>query len=361
MFLRVICVLVLSGILVAGLWPFRAPKNDVQWSNQRNGLLFGEYGSIVSAGRFEARPQGDGPCSLEIWLEPKWSLSSGTILAFYSADSHLVTFSLRQSRHDLELQSASSDPLRQREVSKTYVENVFSRHTPVLFTLSSNQEGTTIYADGVLVRKVPNFRISSQNLTGRLIIANSAVKADEWLGRVRGLAMYDRAWTADEVSHGYVVWTKGPQRALAADSSVALYLFQEGTGNTVHNQVDSATDLVIPERFFVLHQQFLERPWDEFRPGSSYWKDVGVNVAGFIPLGLFFYVYLSGACKVEHSAAITVALGFAVSLTIEVLQAFLPTRNSGMTDLLTNTLGTAIGVMLFRRGTVRALMSRVLY
>jgi glycopeptide antibiotics resistance protein len=109
----------------------------------------------------------------------------------------------------------------------------------------------------------------------------------------------------------------------------------------------SAPDLLIRERFFVLDKWFLEPFWKEFRPGWSYWKDVGINIAGFVPLGFFFCLYLSLIRRVEHPALVTIPVGFSVSLVIEVLQAFLPTRDSGTTDLITNTFGTALGVILF--------------
>ena len=47
--LRLLCVSVLAGILVAGLWPFHAPRNDVAWLNDGNGLRFGRHGVMLSS------------------------------------------------------------------------------------------------------------------------------------------------------------------------------------------------------------------------------------------------------------------------------------------------------------------------
>ena len=348
MFLRAGCAFVLFGILVAGLWPFHAPKNEVSWLNHGNGLFFGKYGSIVSAGPIKVDPlRPDSACSLEIWLEPRRVHSSGTVLAFYWPDDGVIPFALRQSLGDLVIQRTSQDQLHHAKKVKIYVDDVFSHQKPVLVTISSGQAGTTVYEDGAFVKRSAKFRFSSRDFTGKVIVGNSPVTTDDWSGQLRGLAIYDRELTADEVSQHFAHWTNSEDQDLArSEGAVALYLFNEGNGSVVHNQVDSATDLLIPERFFVLHEQFLERPWDEFRQDWSYWKDIGINVAGFIPLGFFFFAYFCSVRKIKRPVLVTIVLGFTISLTIEVLQAFLPTRDSGMTDLITNTFGTALGAIL---------------
>jgi len=100
-------------------------------------------------------------------------------------------------------------------------------------------------------------------------------------------------------------------------------------------------------------------PWDEFQPSWSYWKNVMINIGGFVPLGFFFCAYLVSVRRMNRAVLATIVLGGVVSLTIEVLQAFLPTRDSGMTDLITNTLGTVIGTALYSSKSVQAIFAVV--
>ena len=359
MLLRAACALVLLCILVAGLWPFHAPRNDVSWLDLKNGILFGKHGSIVSAGPFKAHAsQGDNSCSLEIWLKPSRIDPGGMILAFYWPESRVATLALRQYQTGLVVERDFEH--RFNEKAEVYVGDVLTIQQPVLVTITSGNAGTAVYADGTVVKRVQDYAISNRDLTGQLVVGNAPSTTYSWSGQLRGLAVYNRELSPADVSQNFQDWTKGGQlNSAKSEGIVARYLFDEGKGNVVHNQVDSATDLLIPERFFVLHEQFLERPWDEYHPGWRYWKNIGINVVGFIPLGFFFYAYFSQVQKFGNSTALTIVFGFAVSLTIEVLQSFLPTRDSGMTDLFTNTLGTAIGVMMFRHRVAQAVLVRM--
>jgi len=70
-------------------------------------------------------------------------------------------------------------------------------------------------------------------------------------------------------------------------------------------------------------------------------------VCGFVPLGFFFTAYFTSVRQIKQATFVTITVGALLSLAIEALQAYLPTRNSGGTDLITNTFGTAVGVALY--------------
>ena len=98
----------------------------------------------------------------------------------------------------------------------------------------------------------------------------------------------------------------------------------------------------------VVNKIFMEPFWKEFNMSRSYWFAVLKNIVGFLPLGFCFYAYVS-VLQIKRTTLFTVFLGCVVSVTIEILQAYLPTRDSGMTDIITNTLGTWGGVLLYQR------------
>ena len=83
-----LCIFVLCAILVAGLWPFHAPLNEVSWLTNANGLRFGRYATILSSGAFATPSSQDEEfCSIEIWLRPHRDLqisdSPGWQAGFY--------------------------------------------------------------------------------------------------------------------------------------------------------------------------------------------------------------------------------------------------------------------------------------
>jgi hypothetical protein len=358
--LTLLCVSVLAGILVAGLWPFHAPMNDVTWLDDGSGLRFGRHGVMLSSEAPDpAGLKSGNNCSVEIRVQPAFIDSGGTLLAFYSSGNRTVAFSLHQSLDDLLLRRVNVD--RKRRVrSKWYIDHVFRKNKQMIVTITASPQSTMVYVNGAPVGASARFGLSSQDLTGQLVVGNRPLVDNGWQGQLRGLAVYNRELTPAEVSQHYADWTTNQGAKIKNDRPAALYLFNEGLGAVVHDQMNPANDLHIPDRYFVLHAPFLELPWDEFEFSWSYCKDLLINIAGFVPLGFFFCADFSQVRRLDRSVLATIVLGAVVSCAIEVLQAFLPTRNSGMTDIVTNTLGTTFGAMLYRCQLIRGLFVAVL-
>ena len=68
-FLPAICIAVVCGLLVLGLWHFHAPRNEVTRLGNENGLRFADAGTVVSMGEFRVG-RDESSCSIEVWVQP---------------------------------------------------------------------------------------------------------------------------------------------------------------------------------------------------------------------------------------------------------------------------------------------------
>jgi len=346
--LSILCIAVLCIILSLGLWPFHAPRNDVTWLKDRDGLRFGNYATVMSTGAFPA-DQSSQPrsCSVEMCLQAARAGNEGTVLTLY-VPKQPVVLSLRQSLGDLELRSGKDRRHR------FYVNNVFRPGRPAFVTVTSGAQGTAVYVNGALLRTVRAFQFAPVACAGRLIVGDSPLQQDPWSGQLWGLAIYASELPAQAVLQHYRAWAHGGKPQADAHQYMAgLYLFDERAGAIVHNHARPGLDLSIPSTYYVQDKIFLEPFWDEFAVSWSYVKGILKNIVGFVPLGFCFCAYFELIWKTRRAVLVTVVLGGAVSLTIEVLQGFLPTRDSGTTDLITNTFGTWIGVVLYHAASAR--------
>jgi len=352
-----VCALVLCSVLAVGLWPFQRPWNAVTWLGSGNGLRFGDDATILSSGAFQMEGSlEEASCSLEIWLQSGLTSASNSLLSF-STPENAQQFSLHQYFSSLILKRQIQDG--QPRAAVIGIEDVFRQIKPKFITITSGTQETAMYVDGALASTFPRFRLG-KDFTGQLVIGTSPVINDSWSGQLRGLAIYHRELTPAQVFQHYQSWTTQGRPQLSGDERmIALYLLNEHAGRVVHNAVQPGIDLRIPKRYSLLHQEFLEPLWREYKPGWRHWASILLNIVGFIPVGFFICAYWSSLCPTTRATLAITVMGLAVSLTIEVLQSYLPTRNSGTTDLLTNTLGTFLGVRLYGSNATRILLAKV--
>jgi len=353
------CVATLAIILVAGLWPFHSPKNDVTWLAGGNGIRIGNHGCLVSSGPLRAYDSKDNSSgSLELWIKPAFATKGRrTILAFEGPGDDATAFSLQQNGNTLIIQRKNTDVNGVLHTAEFVFREALVGDSRTELTVTMGPHDTRVYRNGVLATTSLLIGNPTPVFAGRLVLGNFLNVGGTWPGQVYGLAIYGRQLAPEEVTSHYEEWNNSHQPTVTQqERPVALYSFTERAGRTVHDQLGSHNNLLIPERYLVLHPQFLSAPWRHFRSTPGYWKDVAINIIGFVPFGFSFFAYFSTVRVSKKAALIAVLLGFFTSLTIEVLQAWLPTRNSGINDLITNTLGTGLGVLLCRSPLIRIVL-----
>jgi hypothetical protein len=219
-----------------------------------------------------------------------------------------------------------------------------------LITVTSGAQGTTLYLDAAAVETAADFGLKGHDCAGQLSLGAAAISYSDWNGDLYGLAIYNTSLTEPQVQRHYEEWnTQGRLKFDPAESAAAIFAFSERSGRITHNEVTGEPDLTAPATFQIPGRPFLDNPWQAAQSGDIGWKDVTVNVAGFIPFGFFLYSFLTSNRQYVMAGLTTIVMGVLVSLAIEVLQWHLPTRDSSMTDVITNGFGSAMGAAMYRR------------
>jgi len=166
------------------------------------------------------------------------------------------------------------------------------------------------------------------------LLGNSPRGKNGWWGEIKGLAVYNRTLLPDEImTHSRKVLLKG-MRGLV-DSS--------GTAKSILKKPNS---FIIPERLNALGRTMNYLPHKDMRFYGFNKADFMGNMVFFVPFGMLLTAII---LKKYSTGFLTTFLfvtfaGGGLSCVIEGVQLLLPTRCSGMTDILSNILGSGFGM-----------------
>jgi glycopeptide antibiotics resistance protein len=140
-------------------------------------------------------------------------------------------------------------------------------------------------------------------------------------------------------------------------SAQLAYPFSEQTHRRAVDRSANGIDLTFPRETILLTPKLFASGIDSFARRAS--LDVIINLCGFIPLGFFLVALFAEVSPMARLQAVgaAIAIGFALSFGIELVQAWIPSRSSSLLDLLLNVAGSGLGgsafVLLVRAKRIR--------
>lgn len=345
-------LLIVAGYFVVGFWPFDfRPQNHVSWLADRPGLHFEPYGIAYDSAPLPASGTGQpANFTVELWLKSQREPSDDVFDILTIHNPRLPQdFTVCQWQKELLLRATTQPRQPRRRVPGLSAGEVLPKQTTRFITICGNTTGTDFHVDGSADKHFPRFLVNAEALDGQLLLGNGASGKHSWSGWLYGLALYNRALNPVEIARHYALWTHGRASQLAdAPGLRALYLFDEDHGRQAEDSSGNHHQMIIPASFQPVHRDFLIPPWKDLSYHHPDYSDIAVNILGFVPFGFCFFLHRHLLVRKNRAANIlfVVLAGAAVSLTIEIVQAWLPNRVSSVMDLLTNTTGTLLGVAL---------------
>lgn len=393
---------ILIAFLIFGLLPFNFTEKNNAVISPAGGLEIARHGTAYSANS-PVKLQGLNQFAIYVDITTSSDgLSSFEKIFSYFVNQEEMNFLfgqwkdgflpvLRADQKSQTIKLGVGDALRKGERSR--------------FLLSYDGKKLRLYQDGIVrnSRDMGALTFSSWDKTYPLVVGMDATGRSQWKGTLYEIAMWDRSLKPEAVAdYTRQAFEGNRQQATGqiqnSDDKRPLIHYAFSLENSYETTFrgkralgvrdlgkGDAADLVIPEQFMPYQRVYLG--WDpDWTRKSSDWIDVIVNVLGFVPFGFLLLMQFAnrkkgfglrasgvgiengnrdsdfGQCrraaglrdsgsgildqyKTVIAVILVVVAGFVVSLAIELLQAYLPSRDSNLRDLITNVLGTFIGAL----------------
>ncbi len=324
-------------LLSACLWPLNFfQSNQVTWEPD-GGLRF-----TPPATAYTLVPP------LKLTALHQWTIFMDVKIFPPLKQARILSYSLGDREYNLNVEQLFDDLVvrirtgKDQKSREMHVAGLFGGSNEERFQLAIvyNGEEASLYLDG---KKKASHRIgaitdSSWDASFPLVLGSRADGKLPWKGIFYHLAVFDRVVSLDEL--------KEPPTLFANSSTVLRYSFDEFNGTTINDQgaVPPAA-ITMPGNFIPYKRTILQSPRDYWPDaGRPYLRDIIANIIIYLPIGYLLSVWMARNNQQLGAMAIPLIAGFGISLTIELLQAFLPTRNSSSVDLAMNTLGTYLGM-----------------
>jgi len=210
---------------------------------------------------------------------------------------------------------------------------------------------TKIYTNGKFAgeKKGWMLNIPSGQKNVHMVLGNSVDGRHGWNGEVRGMTVHGRVLNTEEIQLSYKNWLSGnPSKCETGKAMLFCLDFAHSTDNSMVVQPWNEQILQIPSCMVVLQPTILRVKLNQLSFNRLFLSDVFLNILGFMPLGIFFCLSLKQTTPLSQTNALlcTVMFCLLLSLTIEISQAWIPSRTSSYIDVLCNTLGGWLGSML---------------
>lgn len=343
---------VLAIILFFGLRPLNWPNiNRVEWSPDADGLMFHAPGfayvdNLNTLGNIGIKAD----FSICIGVSSTKQLPGFRPIIMFHNGSDESQLTIAQWETSLIVMNGD-DYRYKRKLPRIASDDILTDGKPRFIGITSGADSTLLFDNGTPIteKKGLNLSIPAHANKLHMVLGNSVYGNHSWEGTLHHLAIYDRQLAAEEMA----VVCKKDGKADGNDGKakpVLLFTFKEGKGTTVQDMSGNNQPLLLPTRPMALKHTFLIPPWPHFTLSKTLIIDIIINILGFIPLGatLYMRLRLSSTLFGWHPARATILLSFAVSLTIELTQGWLPNRSSSLLDLVLNTIGAAVGVLAIK-------------